>query len=140
MDEPTQQTYHQCAVARLARARELYLAISPESRLTASCEMAQVASLVWDAVIDAIATMYMGSGSAPSGNSTEMRRYAKSALPDVYEYWGGPGRLHNFQHRPYQDIGVFHEGRLLAAGLFSQLNDHLPEPLRLPADSFGWLS
>lgn len=140
MDEATAQAYRQCAMARLERAQELYRSIGPETRQPAFCELAQVSSLIWDAVIDALATVYMDRGGAPSGNSVELRGYAKSELPDVYRYWSGPGRLHNFQHRPYQDVDLFHEGCLLTARLFLQVNTHLPEPLRLPADRFGWLS
>lgn len=140
MVEASAQTYRQCAVARLARAEEIYRAISPETRATAFCEMAQVASLIWDAVIDAVAVAYMAGGSTPSGNSTEIAQYAKRRLPDVYYFWYGPARLHNFQHRPYLNSGAFEFASRRTAVLLTQLNDHLPEPLRLPADSFGWLS
>ena len=140
MAEASPESYRQCALARLARAEEQYRAINPETRATAFCEMAQVASLIWDAVIDAVAVAYMAGGSTPSGNSTELSRYAKRGLPEVYQYWYAPARLHNFQHRPYMNSGAFDFSSRRTAVLLTQLNRHLPEPLRLPADSFGWLS
>ena len=139
MTEASAQEYRQCALARLARAEELYRTISPEARPTAFCELAQVASLIWDAVIDAVSVAYMNGGGTPSGNSIQMRGYAKSALPHVYQEWQGPSRLHNFQHRPYQSTCTFEEACLTTSNLLVQLNGYLPEPLRLPADSFGWL-
>ena len=140
MAEESPQSYRHCAMARLARAEELYRSISPETRPSAFCEMAQVASLIWDAVIDAVAVAYMTGGGAPSGNSTELRGYAKAQFPEMYRNWGGPAKLHNFQHRPYQTPGEFNEACLTTAKLLTQLNGHLPEPLRLPTDSFSWLS
>ena len=134
------ETYRQCAVARLERAEELYRSITPEARATAFCELAQVASLIWDAVIDAISTAFVSGGGAPSGNSIEMRNYAKEALPIAYRYWKGPVRLHNFQHRPYQSTELFTEHCEDTADLLRELNGYLPEPLRLPADGFDWLS
>ena len=118
----------------------MYQAIDPVTRATAFCELSQVASLIWDTVIDSISIAYVVSGGAPSGNSIEIRQYAKTALPIVYRYWKGPVRLHNFQHRPYQSSGLFAEHCEDTADLLTQLNHHLPEPLRLPADSYGWLS
>ena len=140
MAEASPETYRQCAMARLQRAEEMYRAISPEARAMAFCEMAQVASLIWDAVIDAVAISYMAGGSTPSGNSTELSRYAKAELPDVYYYWYGPARLHNFQHRPYLSNHTFNFARRRTAVLLAMLNNHLPEPLRLPSDSFDWLT
>ena len=140
MAEASPQTYRQCAMTRLERAEEMYRAISPETRATALCELAQVASLIWDAVIDAVAVSYMAGGSTPSGNSTELSQYAKTELPDVYEFWHGPARLHNFQHRPYLGEGAFDFACQRTAALLTSLNRHLPEPLRLPADRFDWLS
>ena len=139
MAEASAQAYRQCAMARLAQAKELYRAISPEARPAAFCELAQIASLIWDAVIDAISVAYMNGGGTPSGNSTEIRGYAKGALPNAFQEWHGPSRLHNFQHRPCQSIGVFDEACLITANLLTQLNGYLPEPLRLPPDSFDWL-
>ena len=133
-------SYRQCAIARLERAEEIYLAISPKTRTTAFCELAQVASLIWDAVIDAISVAYMAGGGAPSGNSIEMRQYAKASLPIAYRYWKGPIRLHNFQHRPYQSTALFAEHCEDTADLLIQLNAYLPETLRLPSDSFDWLT
>ena len=112
----------------------------PETRATAFCELAQVASLIWDAVIDAISIAYMSGGGEPSGNSIEMRNYAKETLPIVYRYWKGPVRLHNFQHRPYQSTELFAEHCEDTADLLTELNGYLPEPLRLPADRFDWLA
>ena len=139
MAEASPQAYRQCALARLERAEELYRAIHPETRATAFCELAQAASLIWDAVIDAVAALYIDRGATPSGNSVELRQYVKTELPEVYDYWHGPARLHNFQHRPYLD-DAFDFGCRRTAVLLAALNDHLPESLRLPADSFGWLS
>ena len=140
MTEASDQGYRRCALARLARAEELYRTISPEARPSAFCELAQVASLIWDAVIDAISIAYMNGGSTPFGKSIDMRGYAKSALPHVYQEWQGPIRLHNFQHRPYQPTGAFEEACLITANLLTGLNGYLPEPLRLPVNSFGWLT
>ena len=131
--------YRQCAMARLARAEELYRSINPEARATAFCELAQVASLIWDAVIDAISVAYTVGGGEPSGKSAQMREYAKEALPIAYRYWKGPIRLHNFQHRPYQRIELFDEHCEDTAGMLANINDYLPGPLRLPPESFDWL-
>lgn len=98
MADADPETYRQCAMARLARAQALYGAINPESRSTAFCELAQVASLIWDGVIDAVSIAYITDGGEPSGVSTQVRQYAKTAMPDVYGHWTGPGWLHNFQH------------------------------------------
>lgn len=140
MADADPETYRQCAISRLACAEEMYRAINPETRATAFCELAQVASLIWDAVIDVVSAAYMAGGGTPSGNSTEIRQYAKTALPIVYRYWKGPARLHNFQHRPYQSTELFAEHCEDTADLLLQLNGYLPESLRLPAESFGWLS
>ena len=140
MTEATPQAYRQCALSRLSRAEELFRAIASETRATAFCELAQVASLLWDAVIDAVTAAYVHGGGAPSGRSTEIRAYVKRALPDVYGYWKGPSWLHNFQHRPYQDISAFNSACRYTSNLLTQLNTRLAESLRLPANSFGWLS
>ena len=132
--------YRQCALARLERAADLYQAIPPETRSTAFCELAQVASLIWDAVINAITVVFVESGGTPSGNSTEIRAYAKSVLSDVYGYWRGAAWLHNFQHRPHGNMSAFDNACRYTANLLTQLNGHLPEPLHLPADSLAWLS
>ena len=139
MAEASPQTYRQCAISRLQRAEEMYRAIRSETRVTAFCELAQIASLIWDAVIDAVAVSYMAGGSTPSGNSTELSQYAKAELPDAYEFWHGPARLHNFQHRPYLNYDAFDFACRRTAVFLETLNRRLPEPLRLPADSFNWL-
>ena len=139
MAEASAQTYRQCAMARLERAAGMYRAINPESMGTAFCELAQIASLIWDAVIDAVAISYMAVGSTPSGKSTELSQYAKAELPDVYEYWHGPARLHNYQHRPHLGDNAFDFGCQRTAVFLTMLNGYLPEGLRLPAESFDWL-
>ena len=140
MAEESPQSYRQCAIARLARAEGMYRALNQDALPTAFCELAQVSSLIWDAVIDTIATVHMTNGGIPSGNSPELRGYTKAEFPEIYRNWGGPARLHNFQHRPYQPINEFDEACRTTARLLTQLNSHLPESMRLPVDSFAWLS
>lgn len=127
-------------MARLQRAEEMYRAIRSETRATAICELAQIASLIWNAVKDTLAVSYMAGGSTPSGNSTELSRHAKAELPDVYEFWHGPARLHNFQHRPYLNYDAFDFARRRTAVFLATLNGRLPAALRLPSDRLAWLS
>ncbi len=103
-------------------------------------ELAQVASLIWDATIDLVSALALSNGVRLTGRSSDMSDYAKHQLPDIYEEWQGPARLHNFQHKPDHPESGFRQSCQSAGALLPMLNAELPPHLQLPADCWEWLA
>ena len=135
------QRYIGYARSRLDEAGERYRNI-PASEFEANRgELAKIASLIWDAVIDVLSAMALLDGMTLSGRSTELVRYAKQGLGDAISarLWA-PAKLHNFQHKPDQTEPDFREACYFTGILLQLLNDRLPVALQLPVPSRNWLS
>ena len=96
----TAADYAGFAESRLTRARRRFDLTASQSYAERRGELAQIASLVWDATIDMVSALALLIGVALTGRSSDMTDYAKRRLPDAYVDWPGPARLHNFQHKP----------------------------------------
>ena len=103
-------------------------------------ELAQVASLIWDATIDLVSALALLNGVRLTGRSGDMSDYAKRQLPKIYEEWQGPARLHNFQHKPDHPESGFRQSCQSAGTLLPLLNAELPSHLQLPAECWEWLA
>ena len=128
------------AESRLTRARRRSDLTASQSYPARRGELAQIASLVWDATIDLVSAIALLNGVALTGRSSDMSDYAKQGLSDAYVHWPGPARLHNFQHKPDHPETRFQSACLEASSVMSQLNLHLPARLQLPADCWEWLT
>ena len=127
------------AASRLTVARSRFDATASQSHAERRGELAQVASLVWDATIDLVSALALLDGIGVSGRSADMSDYAKRSLPDIYDYWRGPARLHNFQHKPNHPEPEFRESCNDAGTTLSLLNVELPTQMQLPAECWEWL-
>ena len=127
------------AESRLARARRRIDATATQSYVERRGELAQAASLVWDAAIDLVSALALLDGVALTGRSSDMSDYAKRHLSDVYLYWKGPAKLHNFQHKPDHPEPGFRQACLEARRALSLLSQRLPATLQLPAECWEWL-
>ena len=126
--------------SRLTVARGRFEATSSQPYAERRGELAQVASLIWDATIDLVSALALLDGVGLSGRSADMSDYAKRQLPDIYDYWRGPARLHNFQHKPDHPAPGFRESCQDAGTALSLLSAELPPQLQLPADCWEWLA
>ncbi len=98
-------------------------------------ELAKVASLVWDGVMDVLSALTTLDGDIPSGRSSDLRQYARRILTrDEYSLWRDLARLHNFQHKPDHPETVFR------ASLLELFNQRLPATLQLPSECWEWLA
>ena len=136
----TAADYAGFAESRLIRARFSFDSTVSQSYLERRGELAQVASLVWDAAIDLVSALALLDGVALTGRSADMSDYAKSRLADVYMSWRGPARLHNFQHKPNHPESEFQSACLEAGDALSLLNQRLPATLQLPSECWEWLA
>ena len=135
----TPQDYAGYCESRLTVARSRFDATASQLYAERRGELAQVASLIWDATIDLVSALALLNGVGLSGRSADMSDYAKRSLPDVYDYWRGPARLHNFQHKPNRPEPDFRESCNDAGTALSMLNVELPAQLRIPANCWQWL-
>ena len=103
----TAADYAGFAESRLMRARGRFDLTASQSYAERRGELAQIASLVWDATIDMASALALLNGVSLTGRSSDISDYAKLRLRDVYVHWSGPARLHNFQHKPnHPETGV----------------------------------
>ena len=136
----TPADYAGYAESRLTVARSRFDATAPRPYAGRRGELAQVASLIWDATIDLVSALALLDGVATSGRSSDMSDYAKRQLEDVYRRWRGPARLHNFQHKPDHPESEFWQSCRHAGAALTLLNSKLPPQLQLPADCWEWLA
>ena len=134
------QRYIGYARSRLDEAGARYRNI-PASEFEANRgELAKIASLIWDAVIDVLSALALLDNITLSGRSTDLVRYAKQELgEEIKGQWWAPAQLHNFQHKPDHPESDFQRACRFTGVLLQLLNDQLPAALQLPATSRGWL-
>ena len=128
------------AESRLTRARRRFDLTASQSYAERRGELAQIASLVWDATIDLVSALALLDGMAVTGRSSDMSDYAKLHQAGAYLDWPGPARLHNFQHKPNHPEPAFQLACRRASLVLSQLNQQLPARLQLPAECWEWLA
>ena len=136
----TAADYAGFAESRLTRAQRRFDLTASQSYPARRGELAQIASLVWDATIDLVSAIALLNGVTLTGRSSDMSNYAKRRLSDAYVHWPGPARMHNFQHKPNQPESEFQSACLETRSVLSQLNRRLPTRLQLPADCWEWLA
>ena len=135
------QRYIGYARSRLDEAGARYRNIPAQEFEANRGELAKIASLIWDAVIDVLSALALLDGMTLSGRSTDLLRYAKRELGGVISArWWAPAQLHNFQHKPDHPESDFRRACHFTGVLLQLLNDRLPAGLQLPATSRGWLA
>ena len=136
----TAADYAGFAESRLTRARRRFDLTASQSYAERRGELAQIASLVWDATIDMVPAIALLNGVSLTGRSSDMSDYAKRRLRDVYVHWSGPARLHNFRHKPdHPEPGVQLACRRAGSAL-SQINRRLPAHLQPASECWEWLA
>ena len=135
------QIYIGYARSRLTEAGTRYRNI-PASEFEANRgELAKIASLIWDAVIDILSALALLDNLTLSGRSTDLVRYAKKELGRAINTgWWAPAQLHNFQHKPDHPEPDFRQACHFTGILLQLLSDRLPAALQLPATSRNWLA
>ncbi len=104
-------------------------------------ELAKVASLIWDGVMDVLSALTALDGDTPNGRSSDLRQYARQILTrDEYSLWRDLARLHNFQHKPNHPETVFSASCRGTASLLELFNQRLPTQLQLPSECWEWLA
>ena len=136
----TAADYAGFAESRLMRARGRFDLTASQSYAERRGELAQIASLVWDATIDMASALALLNGVSLTGRSSDMSDYAKRRLRDVYVHWSGPARLHNFQHKPNHPEPGFQSACLETSSALSLLNRQLPAHLQLASECWEWLA
>ena len=135
------QRYISYATSRLTEAGARYRNIPPPEFEANRGELAKIASLIWDAVIDVLSALALLDNMTLSGRSTDLVRYMKRELGrEINAQWGAPAMLHNFQHKPDHPESDFRQACHFTGILLELLNDRLPAALQLPAPSRGWLA
>ena len=135
------QRYISYAQSRLAEAGARYRNIPVPEFEANRGELAKIASLIWDAVIDIVSALALLDNRTLSGRSTDLVRYAKRDLGgEINTRWWAPAQLHNFQHKPDHPETAFRQACLYTGILLRLLNDRLPAALQLPETSRGWLA
>ena len=135
------QTYIGYAQSRLAEAGARYRNIPAQEFESNRDELAKIASMTWDAVIDVLSALALLDNMTLSGRSTDLARYVKEELPDpIKSLWWAPAKLHNFQHKPDHPEPDFRQAVHYTGIFLGLLNDRLPAALQLPEPSRGWLA
>ena len=141
MPDPTAADYSRFADSRLVEARDKLQNAATSGYDDNIGEVAKVASLVWDAAIDILSALALLEGVNVTGISSDMRRYARYNLPTgLMRYWHNLARLHNFQHKPNLPEPDFRVELYYAGTMLEDFNTRLPQPWRLPAARFAWLT
>ena len=140
MHSITPADYAGYAESRLTVARRRFDTTASQPYSERRGELAQVASLIWDATIDLVLALALLNGVGVSGRSSDMSDYAKRQLEDVYRRWQGPARLHNFQHKPNHPESEFRQSCQSAGAALALLDAKLPAQLQLPAECWEWLT
>ena len=133
------------AQRRLSNAQDLYRQSRGRQYADAFLEFADVSMLVWSAGIDVISALMLLDGQTNLGTSTNRRYYLKQNLDfahpqrDLWGSWRHLARLHNFQHNLDMPQEQFELNCRGSGGFIVELNELLPDDLRLPPESYGWL-
>ena len=134
------QSYIGYARSRLAEAGERYRNIPAQGFEANRGELAKIASMTWDAVIDVLSALALLDNKTLTGRSTDLVRYVKEELGgEIKTLWRAPARLHNFQHKPDHSDPNFRQAVYYTGVLLQMLNERLPAELRLPEMSWSWL-
>lgn len=136
----TAADYAGFAESRLTRARRRFDLTTSQSYSERRGELAQIASLVWDATIDIVSALALLDGVTVTGRSSDMSDYAKRWQAGAYMDWPGLARLHNFQHRPNHPEPEFRLACRRAGITLSLLNQELPLRLQLTSECWEWLA
>ena len=145
MLERVPSNYLRAASRRLANAYDLYRQARFRSYGDTFLELADVAMLVWSAGVDVSSALMLVNGERDIGTSSSRRRYVTGDLHAVYpdkelrSAWGNIARLHNFQHNldmPQEQFEIDCRG---SGWLITELNELLPDGLRLPPYTYAWL-
>ena len=145
MIERVPTNYLRAASRRLANAHDLYRQARGRSYGDAFLELADVAMLIWSAGVDITSVLMLVNGEQDIGTSSSRRRYVTGDLHAVYpdkelrSGWGNIARLHNFQHNldmPQEQFEIDCRG---SGWLITELNELLPDGLRLPSSDYDWL-
>ena len=135
------QRYIGYARSRLDEAGERYLKIGLQDFEANRGEMAKIASLTWDAVIDILSALALLDNRTLTGRTTDLIRYVKDELSDeIKARLPSAVRLHNFQHKPDHSEPAFRQACHFTGILLELLNERLPAVLQLPAPSRSWLA
>ena len=135
------QKYIGYARSRLDEAGERYLKIRWQDFEANRGELAKIASMIWDAVIDILSALALLDNRTLTGRSTDLVRYVKNEMSDeIKARLPAAAQLHNFQHKPDQTEPDLREACHFTGVLLQLLNDRLPEALQLPETSRGWLA
>lgn len=130
---------------RLGNAHDLYRQAIDRQYDDAFLEFADVAMLVWSAGIDVISALMLLDGQANLGTSTNRRNYLRQNLDlahphrDLWSSWRFLARLHNFQHNLDMPRAQFVPACQGSGQLIRELNELLPEGMRLPTEAYDWL-
>lgn len=130
---------------RLESAQAFYRAASGATYDGAFAQLGQMASAIWDAVVDLISAVMRQDGMRNLGRSTTRMNYLNDRLTarwaNRYEqgYRDGLLMLHSFQHNMDLPERRFGDACRRCAQLVGLLNELLPVNRRLPADAYDWL-
>ena len=145
MLERVPQVHLRAAQRRLNTAYDIYRQARGRQYDDAFLEFADVAMHVWSAGIDAISAVMILNAESNLGTSSRRRSYMKYTLEVTHPHlrlragWGHLARLHNFQHNLDMPQEQFELNCRGSGGLIAELNELLPDGLRLPTESHDWL-
>ena len=134
-------TYLEYAESRLREAGERCERAMSSGYARNLGELAKVASLIWDGVMDVLSALTTLDGNTPGGRSSDLRQYARQVLTrEEYSLWRDLARLHNFQHKPNHPETVFRASCRGTISLLELFNQRLPAQMQLPAECWEWLA
>lgn len=135
----------QAAQRRLNNAFDIYRRASNRRYEDAFLEFADVAMLVWSAGVDVASALMRLDDQSDLGTSSRRWRYVTRVLHTTYPQrelrtgWRHLARLHNFQHNLNMPQSQFEPACRGSGQLINELNGLVPDDLRLPPESYGWL-
>ena len=145
MLERGSQDHIRSARRRLDNASDMYRQASGRQYEDAFLEFADVAMLVWSAGVDIASALMRLDGRSNLGTSSRRWRYVTVTLHTAYPErklrtgWGYLSRLHNFQHNLDMPQAQFEIDCRGSGQLIHNLNELLPDGLRLPPYTYAWL-
>ena len=145
MDRRVPDDYLRAARRRLNAAAAIYRQSRVLHYDDAFLDYADIAMLVWSAGVDVTSALMLLDGRSALGTSTRRREYLTQTLHATYpdkelrSGWRHLARLHNFQHNLDMPQAQFESACHGSGHLINELNELLPEGMRLPPESYGWL-
>ena len=133
------------AQRRLSNASYIYRRANALQHEDAFLEFADVAMLVWSAGVDVASALMRLDGRSDLGTSSRRWRYITGILhaahpeKELRTGWRYLARLHNFQHNLDMPREQFETSCRGSGGLIVELNELLPDDLRLPSEPLDWL-